>query len=352
MTPTTAQETAVTSKPVAWMDRSKFRLLQKQNGPIGGMLTMLTKHCAFPDDVALYAAPQDDTAAALQELVACHFSVIEHADPEEEARRSHARMAAAWRAGLVAIGWDISRAQALARQEDAAIPDDTAMTALKEAKRVADLEEELFDLRRQHDTLGGLAELQRMRIDELETPTKPQTTYPEMSAQHIASWFDARAWLEMFGPTIADTIRRLAVGGDVWQEAMEYVKPIQAPAQPEQRDAPELSMSMFASRADYEAARHSANTERARSDEKETTGFGAILGTRLRESGSVEWPALAEKESDDTSLLREAMEALEIHHDWCANLQSDYSEVGGDRVAYRATSLTLAKLRERLKEAP
>jgi hypothetical protein len=45
----------------------------------------------------------DPVRAALEELVSCHFSVIEHANPEEEARRSHARMAAAWKQALVAL---------------------------------------------------------------------------------------------------------------------------------------------------------------------------------------------------------------------------------------------------------
>lgn len=50
------------------------------------------------------ALPTDPVRAALEELVSCHFSVIEHPDPEEEARRSHARMAAAWRQALIALG--------------------------------------------------------------------------------------------------------------------------------------------------------------------------------------------------------------------------------------------------------
>jgi hypothetical protein len=46
----------------------------------------------------------DEVRAALEELVSCHFSVIEHPDPEEEARRSHKRMAAAWKQALKALG--------------------------------------------------------------------------------------------------------------------------------------------------------------------------------------------------------------------------------------------------------
>lgn len=42
--------------PVAYMDRAKFEALRR-NPERGGVLTTLTSHCAFPEDVALYANP-------------------------------------------------------------------------------------------------------------------------------------------------------------------------------------------------------------------------------------------------------------------------------------------------------
>jgi hypothetical protein len=65
-----------------------------------------TKRDAALEGVRTYAAAlaQSNAEAVLQELVACHFSVLEHPDPEEEARRSHARMGAAWKRALEVLG--------------------------------------------------------------------------------------------------------------------------------------------------------------------------------------------------------------------------------------------------------
>jgi hypothetical protein len=72
--------------------------------PSFGMLQ--TKRDAALERVRTYAAAlaQSNAEAVLQELVACHFSVLEHPDPEEEARRSHARMGAAWKRALEVLG--------------------------------------------------------------------------------------------------------------------------------------------------------------------------------------------------------------------------------------------------------
>lgn len=53
---------SVLDSPVGYIDAAKFKALQATAGGQGGVLTMVTSHRAFPEDVALYAVQNDPTA--------------------------------------------------------------------------------------------------------------------------------------------------------------------------------------------------------------------------------------------------------------------------------------------------
>lgn len=56
------QLASLLESPVGYIDAAKFKALQATAGGQGGVLTMVTSHRAFPEDVALYAVPVSEPA--------------------------------------------------------------------------------------------------------------------------------------------------------------------------------------------------------------------------------------------------------------------------------------------------